>query len=358
MTKSRTFFYALSLALSLFSSASIANEKVLKFRLEGIQSRLVSNFVEIGSVSPKVDLVRQIDPRHVSKFSDLHNDKNNIAFVFFDGQKVTVEKYNYNASPDKPLYVYSVTKSFTGLMLLHAMCQIEAVSLDDKMGNRSQRLKSTPYREVTIRNALKMQSGLGYEFFKKDQIPMFTSFLKREKSPLDWINAISHFEKQGQNYRYNGHDTNALGILLEDLTGKTLVENFKDIFVNKAGLEASAYWQKAGGDSLIGAYGLMAQPRDLVKLGRRYIEILDENKCLEKHFLKMFDKDQSSGEYGFQVRAYPARQTKKIYASGNGGQYIVMDRELKSVALIYSINDKYSHKGKAINIYHKAISSK
>ena len=49
---------------------------------------------------------------------------------------------------------------------------------------------------------------------------MFISFLRLEKTPLDWIKGISDKKPEGQHFWYNANDTNAVGVLLEDLSGK------------------------------------------------------------------------------------------------------------------------------------------
>ena len=336
------------------SNASHANDKSFKFRLGGIQSKLESNFTKIEP--------RKIIKRNYSKqknstehsFSDITQDSNNIAFVFYDGASVVVENYNHGATPETPLFVYSISKSFVGMMLLHSMCDNNINSLDKKIGDVSARLKNTIYGSVTIRNTLKMQSGVGEHFFKKEQKPMFMSFLNKKKSPIDWINEINTTNEQGKNFWYSANNTNALGIILEDITARNIPENLNELFLKNITLSNDIYWQYANNKEHVGAYGLMANAFDFVQMGKRFIQILDENKCVESHFNSMMKEDRSNGKYGFQVWIHQTQrgeEKRKFYAMGYGGQFLIMDRDDGSVAFIYSKEKKYEF-GKVIDEFY------
>jgi len=221
----KKIFTCLLFIISINAAQSAhADNKTLKFRLGGIQSKIETNFTKIE----QKEIIKRtpLNQNNVgdSDFYEIMRDKNNVAFIYDDGSGVVEENYNYSASYKTPFFVYSISKSFTGMMLLHSICQNDIKSLDKKMGDVSQRLKSTIYENVTIRNALKMQSGVGENFFKKLQIPMFLSFLNKEKTPIDWINEISDKYDQGQKFLYNANDANALGIVLEDITGRNMQE--------------------------------------------------------------------------------------------------------------------------------------
>ena len=70
-------------------------------------------------------------------------------------------------------------------MLLQENCQRGDITLDDTIGRYSDRLKNTVWGDVSIRNALKMQSGVGEDFFKNTHKQMFISFLRCEVPPKE-----------------------------------------------------------------------------------------------------------------------------------------------------------------------------
>ena len=340
-----------------FSLSANANEKILQFRLGGIQSKIGTNFAELITPKDQQPIFSNVDKKFQKNFSAITSHSNNIAFLFFDGEKLTAEKYNHNADSSTPLFLYSITKSFTGLMLLQEICQRSDITLDDTIGLFSDRLKKTVYEDVSIRNALKMQSGVGEDFFKNTQKQMFISFLRIEKTPLDWITGIADKKPEGQHFWYNANDTNAIGILLEDLSGKSIIENFSDKFVYLSRASSSVYWQQAKDGEAIGAYGLMVTPRDAISLAIQYLKILDTNKCVESHFNQMSKADKSDGRYGFQVwrhQTIEKSDTSKFYMAGHGGQYLIMNRNSGSVAFIYSVFRDYSSKP-VIDIFYETL---
>jgi hypothetical protein len=342
----------------MFSAYSAnANEKSLNFRLGVIQSKIETNFRKFNYTKNKIPMELKNDKKY--DFSRIMEDKKNIAFLFYDGQKLTHEKYNYTADQRTPLFLYSITKSFTGLLLIHSICEKGIADLDVKMGDLSNRLKGTDYANVTIRNALKMQSGVGRKFFKTLQVPMFMSFLKKEKNPLDWLGEVKQDSPQGQNFWYNANDTNSLGILLEDITRESIATKFGKLFIKDDNFNNDIYWQYSKDEESIGAYGLMASGQDVIRLGSRFMEILDTNKCVSNTYETMMSGDQSKGNYGFQIWVHHSQRDnslKRFFGEGYGGQYLLMDRIDKSVGFIYSINKNYEHSRVVDEFYRQKYS--
>ena len=338
----------------LLSAHSVnASEKILNFRLKGIQSKIVTNFIAFNHLKSGIRIEKKNNKKY--DFSKIINDSNNIAFLFFDGERLTHEKYNYTAVQTTPLFLYSITKSFTGMLLIHSLCEKDIVDLDVEMGNLSNRLKNTIYEDVTIRNALKMQSGIGRGFFKSHQISMFRSFLNRKKAPLDWLREVKRDGPQGKNFWYNANDTNALGVLIEDLTGESISSNFGRVFVENDKFNDDLFWQYSKDKENIGAYGLMASAQDIIRLGSSFLEILDNNKCVKNIYETMMLGDKSKGAYGFQIWIHSSQKEKSnqiFYGQGHGGQYLLMDGADKSVGFIYSIDRKYKV-GSAVDEFYK-----
>ena len=346
-----------SVSFFAFSLSATANEKILQFRLGGIQSKIGTNFAELITPKDQQPIFSNVDKKFQKNFSAITSHSNNIAFLFFDGEKLAAEKYNHNADSSTPLFLYSITKSFTGLMLLQEICQRSDIALDDTIGLFSDRLRKTVYGDVSIRNALKMQSGVGEDFFKNTQKQMFISFLRLEKAPLDWIKGNDNKKSEGQHFWYNANDTNAIGVLLEDLSEKSIVDNFSEKFVHMSRASSSVYWQQAKDGEAIGAYGLMVTPRDAISLAIQYLKILDTNKCVESHFNQMSKADKSDGRYGFQVwrhQTIEKSDTSKFYMAGHGGQYLIMDRNTGSVAFVYSVFRDYSSES-VIDIFYETL---
>jgi len=358
-TKFQQIFYIklkyilLLLLFSLYpniSGADNAVQKILDFRLKDISGLYLNNFSEIQPNNKSYELKFRANDNSIEKnFSNIYNNNNNIAFLLFDGQDLIIEKYNYNMKEDKPLYWYSVTKSFVGMMVINSICQSTNISIDDNAGSYSQRLKGTVYNDVTIRNLLKMQTGTTPDNEK------FNSKLLRESltvrtNPLKWIKEIdSRQEDQGKSFWYTAHDTNALVIMLEDIQKKDMANIFSDLFIKGLSLENAVYWQTSLDGTGYGASALMATPRDMVSLTSRYMQLIKNDECINKYYNSMLERDKSGGRYGFQIwipeKFNNAKKPfNRLYMAGNGGQNIIFDRDEGIIGVVYSIYPEYDKK--------------
>ena len=324
-----------------------ANDRILNFRLQYLPNHIERHFAVVSpATKPAEHSLLQNSQEIASAYQAIHEDPMNIALLVSRGGSLQFEKYNHGASRKTPLFVYSVTKSFVAMMLLERLCEAGISNLDQPMGVHSERLRGTFYEDVTIRNALNMQSGWGKTFFKTTQIPMFQSFMRREKTRLDWIKEMGAGEaKQGAHFWYNANDTNALSILLEDLNGRSLVANFKSLFTDKIKLEEPVYWLKTGDEQHNGAASLMASARDLIALAGVFQQKLTQSQCVRDLFAQIHDNNASNGKYGYQTWLFDSAKDRtlprRFAMMGNGGQYIAFDLDHDQITFVYSIQPKY-----------------
>ena len=342
------FFISGLLLTAFFMGNSVASERILDFRLNYLPNNLEQHFVRITAPSADAPSTEQSTIRKSTPvFNSIINDPNNIALVVSEGGVIQFERYGYGTTHQTPLFVYSITKSFSALMLLKRLCEKGEVNLDQPMGKLSPRLQNTVYENVSIRNVLHMQSGNGKNFFKELQIPIFLSFLRQQRAPMDWIKDINSPDaKPGKYFWYNANDTNALGILLEDLSGSSIVVNFRELFTDKIQPQSAIYWMKTKDDQNPAAYGLMATGRDLIALASVYKKAYSEDECLKEIFSQIDVGNVSNGEYGFQVWRDLSRSNntppKNFYMKGAGGQIIAFSLDSDRIVFAYSINEKYN----------------
>lgn len=342
----RPFITGFLLTVAAVSHAN-ADERVLNFRLNYLPNHLEQHFELVLPSSGHAQSTKPVANEAVaSSYKSITNDPNHIALVVSEGGVIQLERYAHGAKPDTPLFVYSVTKSFSALMLLQRLCERGAVDLDLNMGELSPRLRGTVYENVSIRNVLHMQSGNGKNFFKEQQIPIFLSFLRQQKTPIDWIKDITSADDEpGKHFWYNANDTNALGVLLEDLSGSSIAANFRLLFADKIEPHASIYWMKAKDGQQPAAYGLMATGRDLIALAKVWQQAYTEDRCLKDTFSQIDRGNVSNGEYGFQIwrngRGGDNSPPKTFYMKGAGGQILAFDLDANRIVFAYSINEKY-----------------
>ena len=95
ISSKKCLFWLLGISLSLFvfTSSAGGDEKLLKMRLGGFQSKIGTNFAEINSPNNQQPIVLGLDENIQSNFKRILNNKNNIAFLYFDGEKLVAENY-------------------------------------------------------------------------------------------------------------------------------------------------------------------------------------------------------------------------------------------------------------------------
>jgi len=338
------------LSIIATSQNASANEKIINWRLNELPSITSTNFSLVDSPRGGTpDLIFDLEGDYDKFLKKISKDPNNLVTISSINKKVTLNEYHHGFDENTPLFVYSITKSFTAMMLIEEFCNRGFDSLDISLGQYGSRLVGTSYEKVYVRDALNMQSGHGKTFFKNTQVPMFMSFMKKEKNPLDWLKESSPDARPGTNFWYNANDTNSLGILLEDISGKKIHQNFSEKFTSKINLFGSIYWMEARNNENVGAYGLMGNARDLVQLSYVFMDKYLNNSCISSFYSSMWKKNVSSKKYAFQIWVPSSERYKKnigkFSMNGYGGQRIVIDLKSQTVTLIYSITNKYRDGG-------------
>jgi beta-lactamase family protein len=79
-----------------------------------------------------------------------------------DGE-ILVERYQYDRKPDNRFISHSMAKSIVSLAVGMALSEGKIASLDDTIAKYVPKLAGSPYGETTIRNILKMSSGVPFD---------------------------------------------------------------------------------------------------------------------------------------------------------------------------------------------------
>ena len=353
MVKIALLFTSFLLTFGTGASAQ-SLEQVKKFRLEFIPNKMIYQWAQLTGDKAAKEFERSGTPRKevFLYLNQIADHPLNVAVVHADLEKrqIDFQRYSHGVTEHTPLFLYSITKSFVGLSTLSAVCE-HNINLDDNLGKHSPRLKNTVYAGVSIRQALKMQSGVmtNKYFLDNLQVSIFKSLLQKQQTPLETIEKLTSVEKPaGQSFEYSGYDTNALLILIEDLTKKSFLDRFRKDYFENNGLGKPIYWMTTKNAEPAGMAGLTSSPLNVVRLADRYLDILTNNKCVSQLFAQGKLHDQSDGKYGFQVwyTGWTSKDRKDIFhMRGNGGQIISINIPAKTVTFVYSLAQKYGGLG-------------
>lgn len=170
-----------------------------------------------------------------------------VALALIDNGNVVYEGYAKGANEDHKFISFSMAKSLTALTVGEAYCSGKINSLDDVAEKYAPELKNIPIGKVTIRNLLKMSSGVrtaqshhGQPYYKATDDLLFL-----RTSMLDIMSKYSNNNNisfLGTPWNYSNMDTDALYFVIKGATGTTFSDYYQSTIGEKAGLKNISYW--------------------------------------------------------------------------------------------------------------------
>lgn len=283
-----------------------------------------------------------------------HNLSDYTIEQYFERQKITsllilkedkllVEKYQYGRGPESRFLSYSMAKSITGLLVGIALDKGLIKSLDDPAENYSPTLKGTSYGSSSIRDILRMASGIEFveNYTGNDDVAKLSrSVITGNPPTTEMFKSYTRKFQPGQKFNYSSLETMAIGYLLKDVSGKTVAQLTKEWLWNPLGAEDEAYWLLSK-DGMEGVYCCFAaSPRDWAKIGLLFAKagtingqtIVSSNFIAEAtsadklpSSLKTGFNNSYSG-YGYQIWLLPGKG-RQFYLRGVHGQSIYVQAD-------------------------------
>ena len=187
--------------------------------------------------------------------------------------EIAAEHYRYGRKDDARFLSFSLSKSITALLVGAALARGSIASLDDTAETYAKTLAGSPYGATTLRHLLRMGSGLtfGERYDGSDDIARLSRASAGEPgagTPAEVLRSItSRHSPAGQKFVYASAETDVLGRVLAEATGKNLAELTHDWLWQPLGAEHDAYW-RIGADGQEQAYGAFsASLRDWARVG-------------------------------------------------------------------------------------------
>jgi CubicO group peptidase (beta-lactamase class C family) len=271
--------------------------------------------------------------------------------VIKDGQ-VLLERYQYDRKEANRFVSHSMAKSIVSLAVGMALAEGKISSLDDLVSKYVPALAGVPYGETSIRNVLRMASGVQFNevYDGKDDLSRFT-VLRNARGSIEALRAFDTREaEQGTRFHYASSQTVILAVLLRAVTGMTLSEYMTGRLWQPMGAEADATWIRTpdGTESAAGAFN--ATLRDYGRLGVLLANdgAVGTTQVLPKAYLleatdwhrqpDAFAPGRATPYfgYGYQFWLFPGEK-RRFALLGVYGQSIFVDPELKLVMVVTAV---------------------
>jgi CubicO group peptidase (beta-lactamase class C family) len=303
-------------------------------------------------LSPTTVPLQMGEPRDLAKY---FNYRENLSAVVLSNGELVYQRYN----PDLgigPLSLtpgMSMTKTVTGLLVGHLLCEGKIRDLDEKLGFYSKALANSIYSEVTIRNLLRMASGVNGDRSNEQAINRRLRNRHQDgtNDQVALIQALNKkYSEQGIVSRYHTLDATAAAILIEELAAQPLDQYFNEKIFSTLGAEEKLVWWADKHGNPLGFGGLNMITRDWARLGQYIVDELQAQTCLG-NFLQdgitqaLDTTERETQRYGYFFWVSEIGGKPVMVLTGKGGQAMIPNHYNNSVVLVISASDfKYKNR--------------
>ena len=305
-------------------------------------------------------------PVHLSKSyqqSDAQRlmEKNPItAMLLIKNGSIVFEGYQYGSTADTLFDSQSIAKTFTALAIGTLIDDGLLKSTNEKMGDLVPALKESPIGRATVRQTLQMTCGHKFKFTEDGQSSTAGEYLtvkyafrgRGSKNIYDYYKTLEPLEP-GSVFSYDPHCSDALSMLVTQLTGKNLREYFGERIWKRLGPQKRVAWLSPTlhPELTSGANGYYSSLRDYGRLALLFLNEgkHNENQIISKQWMKLMHTDtvdvgdypSNFKRYGYQTWIKEKTQGSWFAGLGLLGQRFYIDIETKSAMLIFALD--YSH---------------
>jgi CubicO group peptidase (beta-lactamase class C family) len=314
---------------------------------------------------PLVQLLRRLEWTQGHRIHGILivKDRSLVFEQYYPGRKFNLGQYTEGTGYDRDdLHVLcSATKSVTSALLGIAIDQGHVASIEqrvfDYFPEHEDLLEGEPSKDsMTIKHLLTMTSGLTYDDEslpysdpRNDMNRFYSS-----SDPIQFLLARPLFAEPGSVFDYDNCNTNILGHIIRKATGRRVDHFAREFLLGPLGIQ-QAEWQIVRDDVVLCSGDLHLRPRDMARIGLLFLDggvwngrrLISSDWC-ERSTRAYLDPGQFTHEFpwanGYGLhwwqRQYPGRVGvhPSFFASGWGGQQIIVVRDLNMVIVITAGN--------------------
>jgi CubicO group peptidase (beta-lactamase class C family) len=264
--------------------------------------------------------------------------------LVLENGKVRLERYAPPHSPATRWNSFSVAKSITSTLVGAAIKDGYIKSLDDPLTRYIKALRGSAYDEVTVRQLLTMTSGVKWNEDYTDVNSDVARMYAQAPDPgfdmtVSYVRKLPREAPPGTKWVYKTSETNLVGVLVAEATGKRLADYLSDKIWRAFGMERDAEWMIDDVGHEQGGCCLAMTLRDFGRFGQFILDgaRVDGQPIVPGNWLADATRTQvSTGAdtgYGYQwwTRADGTFEARGIY-----GQTLHIDRARRLVVVINS----------------------
>jgi CubicO group peptidase (beta-lactamase class C family) len=193
--------------------------------------------------------------------------------------EIALERYGMGNGPESLWTGFGSAIALTGTLAGAALHDGAIVSLDDACDFYLPQLIGSAYEGVTVRNLLRLCSGVAW---REENVTDGRSDVGRlgramaslrPGSLLDLACTLPRAHPQGDVFNYSTLESCLVAALVAAATGRPLADYCAETIWGPAGMEADGHWQLESRDGLeLGGLGVSASLRDIGRFGQLVLE--------------------------------------------------------------------------------------
>ena len=289
----------------------------------------------------EVRLLEQGTPLDLNMdISTYMGEQRHAGLVVLQDGKIRLEEYGLDFNNKGRWTSFSVAKSFTSTLVGIAIKEGHISSLDSYVTEYITGLQGSAYDEVTIAQLLTMTSGVAWNEDYEDPSSDVANFNKKSteegtSSLVNYMSQLPRAHTPGTVWNYSTGETNLIGVLVSQATGRDLTDYLSEKIWTKIGMEQVGTWILGEDGHEISGCCIQAATRDYARFGQYILEggMVDGQPTLPDGWLeravnKQAEIGQEERGYGYQWWTY---DDGSFAARGIFGQGIFIDPARKLV---------------------------
>jgi len=222
----------------------------------------------------KIELPKTYDHFGVQKsLESLIEDTHTSALLVLQNGNVRYENYWLTGGPDVQWLSMSVAKSFISALVGIAISEGLIKHIDESIADYVAGLQGTAYDGVSVKQVLQMSSGARWREDYADQsseISRMALAFAPDGSLDKFMSTMVREYDPGTVCQYSSGDTQALGMLLRAVTGRSIADYMQEKLCEPLGMESPGYWVVDSKGVEAAFAGTLLTARDFARIGELY----------------------------------------------------------------------------------------
>jgi len=300
-----------------------------------------------------------------SRLREIINNSDLLSVLYFNGKEIEVNEISSKKMKDTDLmYSHSMSKSYIGYLLGHAVCDGYIKSLDDPIDKYLNETKGTVYEGVSLRNMVNMSAGDGSYFDEKGyksnlnvkagKVINLKSYaiplMRRDLTIKELLKKTEKKYQTEQTFEYSNIVPDIVGNALDKTLPDGIGKYMQTKISERAGNTEEMVFLRDKNDWAIFFAFLYSSRMDYLKFGKLVYDDWKSDSCISNYLKEVLLKSVSSKKRKFKdYKRYSAffwtgnesLKFKHLALRGHGGQLMIINLDTGAVLSIHSIRKDY-----------------